>query len=144
MLDVAVHLALPVTALTLAHVAQSYLLTRNTMIMTLQEPYMLTARAKGLPAAGLKYHHAGRNAMLPVVTMTGLLIGKIVTGALFVEMVFCYPGLGYLTYQALLARDYPLLQGIFLVLAVTVLIANLITDSLYPLLDPRINDAHRH
>ena len=141
-LDILWHSALPIAALTLANVAQSYLLTRNTMILALQEPYMLTARAKGLPISSLKYRHAGRNAMLPVITMTGLWIGKVVTGALFIELVFCYPGLGHLTYQALLARDYPLLQGIFFILAVTVLLANLAIDIIYPLWDPRIRNAY--
>ncbi len=141
-LDVLRHMALPVTALTLAHLAGSYLLTRNTMITVLRAPFMLTARAKGLPERSLKYHHAGRNSMLPVLTMTGIWLGRLVTGVLFVELVFAYPGVGQLTYQALLSRDYPVIQGVFLMVAVTVLLVNFIVDMLYPRLDPRVRHAY--
>lgn len=141
-LDVLRHLFLPVTALTLAHLSSGYLLTRNTMITVLKEPYMLTAKAKGLSQRVLKYRHAGRNSMLPVVTRTGIWIGRIVTGALFVELVFAYPGIGYLTYEALLARDYPIIQGVFLMVAIFVLVANFLVDLSYPKLDPRVSYAH--
>jgi len=140
--DVLKHMALPVAALTLAQLAGGYLLTRNTMISVLKAPFMLTARAKGLSQRSLKYRHAGRNSMLPVITMTGIRLGRVVTGALFVELVFAYPGIGYMTYQALLSRDYPLIQGIFLVVAVSVLIANFSADLLYPRLDPRVSYAY--
>ncbi|MFC1926238.1 ABC transporter permease [Chloroflexota bacterium] len=141
-LDVLKHMALPVAALTLAHLAGSYLLTRNTMITVLKAPFMLTARAKGLSQKTLKYHHAGRNSMLPVLTMTGIWLGRVVTGALFVELVFAYPGVGYLTYEALLARDYPLIQGVFLLVTVSVLAVNFVVDLLYPKLDPRVRYAY--
>ena len=141
-LDVLKHLALPLAALTLAYVGSVYLLTRNTMITVLKEPYMLTARAKGLSQRVLKYRHAGRNSMLPVLTVTGLWIGRLVTGALFVEIVFSYPGLGYLTYEALLARDYPVIQGVLLLAATFVLAANFVVDLLYRKLDPRVSYAH--
>lgn len=140
-LDVLKHLALPVTALTLAHVAGGYLLTRNTMISVLKAPFMLTARAKGLSQTALKYQHAGRNSMLPVITMTGIWLGRVVTGALFVELVFAYPGVGQLTYQALLSRDYPVIQGVFLIVAISVLVANCAVDLLYPKIDPRLSYA---
>jgi peptide/nickel transport system permease protein len=140
--DVLEHAALPVAALTLAHLAGGYLLTRNTMITVLKAPFMLTAKAKGLSQRVLKYHHAGRNSMLPVVTMTGIGLGRIVTGALFVELVFAYPGVGQLTYQALLSRDYPIIQGVFLIVAISVLVANCAVDLLYPKIDPRISYAH--
>jgi len=140
--DIIRHLVLPVAALALAYLAGGYLLTRNTMIMTLKEPFMLTARSKGLSQSLLKYRHAGRNSMLPIITVTGIWLGRIVTGALFVELVFSYPGIGLLTYQALLARDYPVIQGIFLLVAVSVLVANLIVDLLYPKLDPRVQHAY--
>lgn len=140
--DVIKHMLLPVTALTLAHVSSVYLLTRNSMIGVLKEPYILTARAKALPRLVIKYRHAGRNSLLPVFTRTGLMVGRIFTGALFVELVFAYPGLGYLTYQALLARDYPVIQGIFLFVAIFVLVANLLVDFAYSRLDPRIQHAH--
>jgi peptide/nickel transport system permease protein len=140
-LDVLKHLALPVIALTLAQLAGSYLLTRNTMITVLKEPFMLTARAKGLRQKVIKYRHAGRNSMLPVITMTGIWLGRIVTGALFVELVFSYPGVGHLTYQALLSRDYPVIQGVFLIVAISVLVANCAVDLLYPKIDPRVSYA---
>lgn len=141
-IDVIKHAALPVTALTLAHIAGSYLLTRNTMITVLKAPFMLTARAKGLSERLLKYRHAGRNSLLPVLTVTGIMTGRMVTGALLIELVFSYPGVGYLTYQALLARDYPLIQGIFLMVTFSVLIVNFTVDILYPKLDPRISYAY--
>ena len=141
-LDVLKHLFLPLTALTLAHLAGGYLLTRNTMITVLKEPYMLTARAKGLSQDVLKYRHAARNSMLPVITLTGIWLGRVVTGVLFIEVVFAYPGLGYLTYEALLNRDYPTLQGVLLVVAVFVLMVNFLVDQLYPRLDPRVSHAH--
>jgi peptide/nickel transport system permease protein len=140
-LDVLKHMALPVAALTAAYLAEGYLLTRNTMITVLRSPFMLTARAKGLSQKTLKYRHAGRNSMLPVLTMTGIWLGRVVTGALFVELVFAYPGVGQLTYQALLARDYPVIQGVFLMVAVSVLVVNFAVDLLYPKLDPRVSYA---
>lgn len=141
-LDVLRHLFLPMSALTLAHLAGSYLLTRNTMITVLKEPYILTAKAKGLSQQVLKYRHAGRNSMLPVVTRAGIWTGRVVTGALFTELVFAYPGVGYLTYEALLARDYPVIQGVFLLVAIFVLVANFLVDLSYPKLDPRVSYAH--
>jgi len=142
LLDVLSHLFLPLAALTLAYLAGGYLLTRNTMITVLKEPYMLTARAKGLSQRVLKYRHAGRNSMLPVVTQAGIWMGRVVTGALFVELVFAYPGVGYLTYEALLARDYPVIQGVFLMVAICVLVANFLIDLAYPKLDPRVSHAY--
>ena len=142
MLDVLRHLCLPVAALTLSHLAGGYLLTRNTMITVLKEPYMLTARAKGLSPLILKYRHAGRNSMLPVVTQTGIWMGRVITRTLFVELVFAYPGVGYLTYEALLARDYPIIQGVLLMVAISVLLANFLIDLSYPKLDPRVSYAY--
>jgi len=141
-LDVLHHLFLPLTALTLCHIGASYLLTRNTMVSVLKNPYILMAKSKGLPDRAVRYKHAGRNALLPVVTRTGIQLGRLVTGAIFVEIVFAYPGLGYLTYEALLARDYPVLQGVLLIVAVSVLIANFLVDLSYSKLDPRIRYAH--
>ena len=79
--------------------------------------------------------------MLPVITRTGIWLGRVVTGAFFVEMIFAYPGLGYLTYDALVARDYPVLQGVLLVVAVVVLGVNFLIDLIYPKLDPRVSYA---
>jgi len=141
-LDILRHMALPVATLTIAHLSEGYILTRNTMITILKTPFMLTARAKGLSRNVVKYRHAGRNSMLPVITMTGIWLGRVVTGALFVELVFAYPGIGQLTYQAVMTRDYPIIQGVFLIVAISVLVVNFIVDLLYPTLDPRINHAH--
>lgn len=140
--DIARHMALPVAALTLGHLGGTYLLTRNTMIGVLKEPYMLTARAKGLSTAAVKYRHAGRNSLLPVATMTGLWLGRLAGGALFVEVVFSYPGLGNMAYQAIGYRDYPLIAGALLVSAVAVLGANVLVDLSYRWLDPRVRHAH--
>lgn len=137
-LDVLAHLALPLLALTLALVGNKFLLVRNTVISTLGEDYMVLARAKGLPARLLKYRHAGRNALLPFLTAVGVQTGFAVGGSLFVETVFAYPGMGTLMSNAVTARDYPLLQGGFLVLAVVVLLANLMVELLYSRLDPRV------
>jgi peptide/nickel transport system permease protein len=140
--DVLRHLFLPVTALVLSHIGASYLLTRNTMVTVLKNPYILLAKAKGLPDSIVRYHHAGRNALLPVITQTGIQLGRLVTGVIFIETVFAYPGLGYLSYNALLARDYPVLQGVLLIVAVSVLVVNFLVDLSYSKLDPRIRYAH--
>ncbi len=139
--DIGEHLLLPLVALTLARLTGSYLLTRNTMIGVLKEPYILLARAKGLKPRTIKYRHAGRNSMLPVMTRTAIWVGRMVTGVLFIEIVFAYPGIGLLTYDALTFRDYPVLQGLLLVSALCVLGANFIVDLLYAKVDPRVNYA---
>ena len=118
------------------------------MITTLKEPFVLTAKAKGLSEASVRYRHAGRNALLPITTTTGVRVGMIVTGALFIEMIFSYPGVGLLIYNSLLMRDYPILQGTFFIVTVFVIAANFLVDSLYTTIDPRIEggdsieDAH--
>lgn len=142
MLDIAKHLILPLISLSLAYLPSSYLLTRNTMIATVKEPFILTAKAKGLSDRAVRYKHAGRNAMLPIATMTGIRIGLLVTGALFIEEIFSYPGVGFLIYRSLLMRDYPILQGAFFIVAVFVIVTNLIVDLLYVKIDPRIDYAY--
>jgi len=140
-LDSGRHLMLPLTALVLARITAVYLLTRNTMIGVLKEPYILLARAKGLKSQEVKYRHAGRNSILPVMTQTGIWMGLLVSGALFIEVVFAYPGLGSLTYDALSFRDYPVLQGLLLLSSVCVLGANFVVDLLYSRADPRVSHA---
>ncbi len=135
--DVFRHLVLPLTALTTGLVANKFLIVRNTMISTLGEDYMLLARAKGLPPRLLKYRHAGRNVLLPFLTVLGVQAGLAVGGSLLVEQVFAYPGMGSLLGTAVTARDYPLLQGGFLVLAVVTLLANLAIELVYTRIDPR-------
>jgi peptide/nickel transport system permease protein len=136
--DVLRHLALPLAALSLGLAGNKFLLVRNSVIATLGEDYMLLARAKGLPRRLLMYRHSGRNIMLPFITVLGVQIGFAAGGALFVEAVFAYPGMGTLVYSAVTARDYPLLQGTFLVLAMVVLIANLVVELAYGAVDPRV------
>lgn len=141
MADVLKHLVLPMAALTFSNLADTYLLTRNAMVATLKENFILTARAKGLKDPAVRYRHAGKNALLPPVTQAGIGAGRLFTGALFVEIVFSYPGIGSLMHTALLVRDYPLLQGILLVVAVMVLFLNSLTDLACKKLDPRIDHA---
>lgn len=138
-LDILKHAVLPVTALTVANMTVFYILTRNTMVTTLGESFVLTARAKGLPDRTVRYHHAGRYSILPAITQTGIQLGTLFTGALLVEIVFSYPGLGTLAYRALDTRDYPLLQGIVLFVTVFVMLADLLVDFLYTKVDRRID-----
>ncbi len=140
--DVAKHLALPLSSLVLVQLGGIYLLTRNTIVTLLGESFILTAKAKGCSESCIKYAHAGRNSLLPVTTATGLRIPHLITGALFIEIVFSYPGVGSLMNTALSARDYPLIQGILLLVTITVLTANLFVDLLYKRLDPRVRYAH--
>ena len=142
LLDVLKHLILPLASLTLVFISGSFLLTRNTMVTILGEPFILTAKAKGLRDRQVRYKHAGKNCMLPVVTQTGIGFGtRLITGALFVEVVFSYPGMGTLTYNSLLMRDYPVLQGSLLIITIFVLGINLAVDLLYRKLDPRVGNA---
>lgn len=140
--DILKHLILPVTALVLARIASEFLLTRNTMIGVLKEPYILLARAKGLKSHEIKYRHAGRNSMLPVITSTGIWMGLLFSQILFIEVVFSYPGIGLLTYDALTYRDYPVIQGLLLISSLCVLVLNFSIDLLYNRLDPRVSNAH--
>lgn len=136
--DILRHLVLPLTALTLGLVGNKFLLVRNSVIGTLGEDYMLLARAKGLPPRMLKFRHSGRNILLPFITVLGVQLAFAAGGSLFVEAVFAYPGMGTLVNGAVTARDYPLLQGTFLVLALIVLAANLLVELAYGAVDPRV------
>ncbi len=132
------HAFLPGLTLTLAAFAGYTLLMRNTIVEELHQDYIVVATAKGLSRRAVLLKHAARNAMLPMITLIGLNLGYVVSGALLVEIVFSYPGVGYLTWQAVLSHDYPLLQGLFLVLSVTVIVANFAADVVYAFVDPRI------
>lgn len=136
--DLLHHLFLPLVALTIAQLPNTYFLMRNSMLATVQAPYILTAKGKGLSDRIVRYRHAGRNALLPIVTQTGVRIRFLITGALFIESVFSYPGVGYLLYNSLSMRDYPVLQGIFLIVTMLVLFSNFTIDLLYKKIDPRI------
>lgn len=140
--DILRHLALPLASMVLVQLGGIFLLTRNTMVTLLAESFILTARAKGCHESCIKYAHAGRNSLLPVTTATGLRIPHLITGALFIEIVFSYPGVGLLLNTAISARDYPLIQGILLIVTFTVLTANFLVDLLYIRLDPRVRYAH--
>jgi peptide/nickel transport system permease protein len=114
------------------------ILMRSSIIGTLAEDYVQTARAKGLQDGYILRAHALPNALLPAVTIVAIQFGYVIAGAITAEIVFNWPGIGTLTVDALSARDYPVLQGIFLLLAVSVVLANLIADLVYGLLDPRV------
>lgn len=139
--DICLHMILPLTTLSLAYAPGNFLLTRNSMIMVLGEPYITTARAKGLPPTRVRYAHSARNALLPLVTRLGLRMAFMITGALVVETIFSYPGLGTLLYNAIGNRDLPLIQGVVLASALVFLGLNLALDMVYRRLDPRIKDA---
>ena len=135
--DVFWHLVLPSLTLTLSLIGSKFLLVRNSMVGVLSEDFMLVARAKGLPTKRLKLHHALRNAILPFVQQLAAQAGLAITGAVFVETTFDYPGMGRLIFNAVGSRDYPLMQGVFLVVALAVLFANLCADVINARLDPR-------
>jgi len=136
--DVGKHLVLPALTLTLALLGSKFLLVRNNVVGILGEDFMLVARAKGLGPARLKWSHALRNALLPFVAHLAAHAGLAITGAVFIETLFQYPGMGRLIFEAVGARDYPVIQGVFLVVAVVVLTANLLADWLNARLDPRL------
>jgi peptide/nickel transport system permease protein len=136
--DIAHHLILPTLTLAVVLVGEYALIMRSTMIEVLTEDYIVTAEAKGLSPRQVLHRHALPNAMIPMTTIIALSLGFTITGALQVETVFSWPGLGRLMYDALQGRDYPLLQGIFLVTSVCVVGANFITDILYRVIDPRV------
>ena len=136
--DLSKHLFLPVLTLVLTLYGENTLIVRSAMLETLVEDQILTARAKGLPRRTIIRRHALRNAMLPTLTMIALSLGAVVTGAILVEVIFSWPGIGSALYEAVLQRDYPMLQGGFLVITVTVITINFFADLLYFRLDPRI------
>ncbi len=136
--DILRHLVLPVATLSLLHLALITRLTRTGLREELTKDYARTAHAKGLTPARVANRHALRNALLPVVTVVGNDIGTLFTGAVLTEIIFAWPGLGRLLYDATLNRDYPLLMGIFLLVATSVIVANIVTDVAYAVLDPRV------
>lgn len=137
-LDVLHHLALPALTLGLLQLALLTRLTRTSLREQLAEEYVRTARAKGLRERIVILRHALRNALLPVVTVVGGQVGVLITGAALTETIFAWPGIGRLLLDAALGRDYPLLMALFITVAVSVVVANLLTDVTYTLLDPRV------
>ncbi len=140
-LDVLQHLILPFSTLFLAYFPGNFLLTRGSMVMILKSRFLETARAKGLPPLRVRYAHAARNALLPLVTRFGLRLAFMLTGALVVETLFAYPGLGTLLFNAIAMRDLPLVQGIVLFSSLLVLLVNLALEAVYIRLDPRMKHA---
>jgi peptide/nickel transport system permease protein len=139
--DVGRHLVLPLATLVLAYIPGNFLLTRNSMIMVIKAPFITTARAKGLPKRRIRYAHAARNALLPLVTRFGLRLAFMITGVLVVEKIYSYPGLGTLLFNAIQVRDLPVIQAVVLISSLMVLTIILVLEFVYRIIDPRIEYA---
>ncbi|MGO4396325.1 ABC transporter permease [Variovorax sp. M-6] len=140
-LDVLHHLVLPTVTLGLVYLAQYSRLARSSMLDVLGADFIRTARAKGLAERVVLYKHALRNALLPVVTVLGLQFGNVLAGAILVETVFNWPGLGRLAFDSVLRRDYPTILGVLLFSSIVVVVMNQVTDLCYRLIDPRIKSS---
>jgi len=136
--DIAHHLVLPAFTLALIYLAQYARLSRASMLEVLGSDYIRTARAKGAPERSVLFKHALRNASLPILTVAGLQFGNLISGALLVETVFNWPGMGRLAFESILRRDYPTILGVLFVASAMVVVANLLTDLSYRLADPRL------
>ncbi len=134
-------MVLPVVTLTVAYVGEYYLVMRSSLLDVMGEEYITTVRAKGIREGKVLWRHAVRNAMLPTISVIALSLGFVVGGAIVVEVVFSYPGLGLLTFQALDSQDFLMLQGLFLFFTLAVLVSNLVADLLYSWFDPRVREA---
>jgi peptide/nickel transport system permease protein len=137
-LDVGEHLVLPATAMTLMLLGQYFVIMRSSMVDVLTEDFITVKRATGLPWARVVRSHAVPNALLPLVTLSAIQFGIVMGGAVTIETIFSWPGLGELTYDAINDKDFPVLQGTFLVFSVSVIVFNLLADCLYFFLDPRV------
>lgn len=134
------HLFLPALTLTVAYLGEYTMVTRSSLVEVMSEDYLTVARAKGLRDKTVRNRHALPNALLPVVTLAALNLGFILSGAIAVESVFSWPGLGQATAQAIRGPDFPMLQGLFLLFSASVILFNLIADVLYLYLDPRVEE----
>jgi ABC-type dipeptide/oligopeptide/nickel transport system permease component len=132
------HLILPAFTLGAALAAILTRMVRTSVIEELSADYVRTARAKGVSESGVLFRHALRNALIPILTILGLQFGALLAGTIVTETIFSWPGIGHLTVQAINARDYPLLQGCILLIAVSYVIVNLLTDLVYAVVDPRV------
>jgi peptide/nickel transport system permease protein len=139
--DQAKHMFLPAVTLTLAYLGEYSLIMRSSLLDTMGEDYLNLARAKGLRDSLVRRRHAVPNALLPIVTLAAVNFGFVLSGAIAVESIFSWPGLGLATYDAIRAPDLPMLQGLFLVFSAAVIAANLFADLLYAYLDPRVRTA---
>lgn len=135
------HLLLPAAIIAMNYVASTMRYTRSAMLEVLGQDYIRTARAKGLGEQTVVGFHALRNALLPVVTIIGTYVPNVLGGAVFIESIFAWPGMGRLFIEGIEARDYPLIMGLTLILAIVILVANLLTDVAYAVIDPRIRYA---
>jgi peptide/nickel transport system permease protein len=140
-IDVANHLFLPLLTLTLGYIGGYSIIMRSSMIDTTNEEFVQTARAKGVPERRIRKRHVVPNAFLPTFTLIFLSFGFVLGGAIVIETVFSWPGLGYLTYSAISTNDYPVIQAVFLLASAAVIVANLLADITYGYLDPRIKQA---
>lgn len=138
LLDRIQHLILPATALSMMRLAAFVRYSRAAMLEVINQDYIRTARAKGMAEKIVIFKHALRNAAIPIVTMVGLSLSNLLSGALLIETIFSWPGLGRLSYQAVLQRDYPVLMGTTLLMSLMVVTGNLIADITYSIIDPRI------
>jgi peptide/nickel transport system permease protein len=136
--DVALHAVLPCATIIAVSVGNWLIVMRSTMISVLSEDYITMATAKGLSPLRIALNYGARNALLPVTTSAGIAVGFIVSGALLTEVVFSYSGVGYLLFTAVEGLDYPLIQGLLLIITIGVLGANLLVDMVYLVLDPRV------
>jgi peptide/nickel transport system permease protein len=139
--DIAQHLVLPATALTLVLLGQYFVIMRSSMVDVLTEDFITVKRATGLPWNRVVRKHAVRNALLPLVTLSAIQFGFVMGGIITIETIFSWPGLGLLEFEAINSKDFPMLQGAFLVFSVSVIALNLIADCLYFVLDPRVQTA---
>lgn len=137
-IDVAKHMILPVLSMTIVEVASLMRYTRSSMLDVFSQNYIRTARAKGLSEKIVIYKHAFRNALIPIVTLLSLSLGYIFAGTILIETIFVWPGMGTLFYQAIANRDYPLVMGCAMILSLCILLANLLSDIVYCIVDPRI------
>jgi peptide/nickel transport system permease protein len=139
--DIADHLFLPVLTLTLGYIGEYAIIMRSSMVDTVNEEFVTIARAKGVPESEVRRHHVVPNAFLPTFTLIFLSVGYVLGGAVVVEAVFSWPGIGLLTYNAIQTLDYPVIQGVFLISSAAIIAFNLVADVSYRYLDPRVREA---
>jgi peptide/nickel transport system permease protein len=139
--DIAEHMVLPVATVTLMLLGQYFVIMRSSMVDVLTEDFVTVKRATGMPWNRVVRKHAVPNALLPLVTLAALQFGAVVGGLITIETIFSWPGLGELTYNAINDKDFPMLQGSFLIFSIAVIVANLLADALYFVLDPRVQHA---
>ncbi|MGC8621937.1 MAG: ABC transporter permease [Thermoplasmata archaeon] len=132
------HLALPLITLTLVLYGEFTIIMRNSLLDVLSEDYIVTAKSKGANNNRILWKHALPNGLLPLISLIAISFGLIIGGAMFTEIIFSWPGIGYITYLAIFTRDYPVLQGAFFFVAITVVLANYIADFIYGYVDPRV------